>query len=407
MSVPLEESAKTVADQIRRQQYVEVYAHHDADGIAAGSILCNAMLRTGIRFRLRICAEISPDRLSTEAASLLCDLGSGNEDLPRQTMVVDHHIPLFTGAFHANPRLAGIDGDQELSAAGMAYLVAQEMGDNRDLAGLVMPGIIGDGQKFAGKNLEIFNDAVANGIVSPERGITLAGRDMAERWLLATSPYLDGISGDESAVADLLTRAQGENGLKTGALLSLAVLKAAPETSERGLSLMYGDTLKLEREVIEDAHALTAVIDACGKSGHGDLGAALCLRSPTEIPEAWDVFKEYRLRIIGALKSVHPSPDGDRIFEVEQAALASDVADVLSRDRMPDGPVLVYARAGKSCRISVRSLSGSAVSIGPVVRELAASCGGNGGGHNSRAGATIPCDKLGDFVKGWQGALAA
>ena len=27
----------------------------------------------------------------------------------------------------------GIDGDRELSAAGMAYIVAQKMGDNRDL----------------------------------------------------------------------------------------------------------------------------------------------------------------------------------------------------------------------------------------------------------------------------------
>ena len=50
-------------------------------------------------------------------------------------MVVDHHLPLFDGEFHANPRLEDIDGDRELSAAGMAYFVAQEMGDNRDLPG--------------------------------------------------------------------------------------------------------------------------------------------------------------------------------------------------------------------------------------------------------------------------------
>ena len=46
----LDEDAQTVADQIRRQQYIEVYAHHDADGIAAAGILCQAMLRAGIRF---------------------------------------------------------------------------------------------------------------------------------------------------------------------------------------------------------------------------------------------------------------------------------------------------------------------------------------------------------------------
>ncbi len=112
-------------------------------------------------------------------------------------MVVDHHLPKFEGTFHANPRLAGIDGDRELSGAGMAYIVAQKMGDNRDLSGLVIPGIIGDGQEITGKNLGIFNDGITDGIIVPDRGLTLPGRDMTERWYTAISPYLDGISGGE------------------------------------------------------------------------------------------------------------------------------------------------------------------------------------------------------------------
>jgi single-stranded DNA-specific DHH superfamily exonuclease len=403
----LEEAAKTVADQIRRQQYVEVYAHHDADGIAAGAILCHAMLRTGIRFRLRVCAEIPSAGLSHDSASLLCDLGSGMENLPPETMVVDHHLPLFEGEFHANPRLDKIDGDRELSAAGIAYIVAQKMGDNRDLAGLVIPGIIGDGQEFTGRNLGIFNEGVANGIIVPDRGLTLAGRDMAEQWLLATSPYLEGISGDDSAVADLLTEAQGTNGLKLDVLMSLAVLKSAPQTSADGLALLYGDTLHLQREVIEDAHALTAVIDACGKSGHGDLAVALCLRSSAEIEKAWEIARRHHLEVIGALKSACPANEGDAVYEIQNATLASDIADVLARDRLHQAPVLVYARSGDACRISARSPNGVSVDLDPLVRNLAAACGGNGGGHHTRAGATVPCDQVRAFVKGWEEALAA
>jgi single-stranded-DNA-specific exonuclease len=404
----LEESAKNVADQIRRQQYVEVYAHHDADGIAAGAILCHAMLRAGIRFRLRICAETPHTGFSHDAATLLCDMGSGTEDLPLETIVVDHHLPVFAGQFHANPRLEKIDGDRELSAAGMAYIVARQMGDNRDLAGLVMPGIIGDGQAFAGKNLEIFNEGVANGIIVPARGITLAGRDMAERWLLATRPYLDGISGNETAVADLLTDAQGTTGLNTGTLLSLAVLRSAPQTSAEGLGLLYGDTLRLEREVIEDAHALTAVIDACGKSGYGDLAVALCLRSSAELTDAWERARQHYLAVIGAVQTVRPATEaGTAVYEAQDASLASDIADVLSRDRVQQAPVLVYAKTGSSCRCSARTPEGVSADIGPVVRDLAAACGGNGGGHRTRAGATIPCDQLPAFVKGWQEALSA
>jgi nanoRNase/pAp phosphatase (c-di-AMP/oligoRNAs hydrolase) len=70
-------------------------------------------------------------------------------------------------------------------------------------------------------------------------------------------------------------------------------------------------------------------------------------------------------------------------------------------------PVLVYARKGEACRISARCPRGVTADIGLVVREVAAACGGNGGGHNRRAGATIPCNQIPAFVNGWQGALAA
>ena len=45
--------------------------------------------------------------------------------------------------------------------------------------------------------------------------------------------------------------------------------------------------------------------------------------------------------------------------------------------------------------------------IGPLIRRLAESCGGTGGGHILRAGATIPCDRIGTFVAGWREATVA
>ena len=402
----LDAAAETVAEQIRRQQFVDVYAHHDADGIAAGAILCHAMLRAGIRFRLRVSGEISVAELGGEGAKLLCDLGSGAEDLPADTMVVDHHLPRFDGEFHVNPRLAGIDGDRELSAAGTAYFVAQKMGDNRDLAGLVIPGIIGDGQEIAGKNLEIFNEGVGNGIVVPTRGLMLPGRDMTERWYIATSPYLGGISGDEAVIANLIDDAKGENGTRLDTLLSLAVLTTAPHTSAGSLHAIYGDTYHLEREVIEDAHALAAVIDACGKTGHGDIGAALCLRSSHDLSRAWEIARQHRMKIIAAVGAAQPTAGSGAVYEVQDAVLASDVADVLARDRVQTVPVLVYAREGDSCRISARCPSGVNRDLGILVHDLAAACGGRGGGHHRRAGATIPCTQVPAFAQGWQEALA-
>jgi hypothetical protein len=402
----LDEDAQTVADQIRRQQYIEVYAHHDADGIAAAGILCQAMLRVGIRFRLRIKQAVTPADLAGDTAKLLCDLGSGMTDIPRDVMVVDHHIPQFEGEFQVNPRLSGIDGDRELSAAGTAYIVAQHLGDNRDLAGLVIPGIIGDDQAIAGKNLEIFNEGVGNGIIVPDRGLVLPGRDMTERWYMATSPYLEAISGEEPVIAELIDHAKGENGTRLDTLVSLAVLTTARQTSAEGMLSLYGDTFHLEREVIEDGHAFTAVIDACGKSGHGDLGAALCLRSSHDLDKAWEIARQHRMKVIGAIKSAHPIAGALSIYEVQDATLASDVADVLARDRVHTMPVLVYAQDGEMCRLSARSPAGNDTDLGSVVRDLATTCGGNGGGHHRRAGATIPFNQIDGFSHGWQEAFA-
>ena len=407
----LETAAGTVADRIKKQEFVEVYGHHDADGIAAASILCHAMLRAGIRFRLRVRQEITLSDLAGETAYLLCDLGSGMEDLPRDVMVVDHHLPLSEGEFHVNPRLCGIDGDRELSAAGTAYYVAREMGDNRDLAGLVIPGIIGDGQQMKGKNLEIFNEGIANGIIVPDRGLTLPGRDMTERWYTAMSPYLDGISGTEERITALLELSrdpvQGSDGIKLDTLLSQVVLEAAPKTTAASLLAVYGDTFHLQREVIEDAHALTAVIDACGKAGFGDLATTLCLRSSHYLDRAWEIARQHRGRVIEAVRTAHPVEGYKGVYEITNATLASDVSDILARDIPHAVPVLVYAKSGDSCRISARCPPGTTADLGPLVRTLAGSCGGNGGGHLLRAGATIPCDKVDVFAKGWLGAVAS
>ena len=310
----LEETADQLAGHLKRQEFVEVYAHHDADGIAAASILCMAMARNEVHFRLRIRDRISPAHVSPDTPTLLCDFGSGLEDLPPEVMVVDHHLPHFQGGLHVNPRLFGIDGDRELSAAGAAYLVARAMGDNRDLSGLVMLGILGDGQELTGQNLEIFNEGAAEGIITNRRGLRLAGRDDHERLSLAVNPYLHQISGDEMAVADLIESSMTDDGMALDTLLSLVILRIGPYATERAMTSVYGDRLILEREVIPDAHSLTAVVDACGKQGQGGLAASLCMRNTDGIAAGWALTLEHRNGVIRTLREFGCTGDSETGF---------------------------------------------------------------------------------------------
>jgi single-stranded-DNA-specific exonuclease len=393
----LEEAVSRVALNLERQDFIEVYAHHDADGIAAGSILCTALFRKGISFRLRIQPRISPASLSPETPAVLCDLGSGLEDLPEGVMVIDHHIPRFEGELHVNPRLDGIDADRELSSAGAAYLVASELGDNRDLAGLVMLGIIGDDQELAGKNLEIFNDAMGESVITTGRGCRLTGRDLHERLFCSINPFLPRISGDEMAVADLIETSAREGSLADDTLLSLIVMRISPFVPSGTLAALYGDRYSLDREVIPDAHSFTAVVDACGKCGQGGLAASLCFRCAEGAGEAWNTAQDHRLRVIRSLTAVGGEEKPDGFYEVDEASVASDVADVLVRDTLQDRPVLVAAHENDLCHISARAPDASGLNLGDIIHEAAVQCGGFGGGHRKRAGATIACARIGEF----------
>ncbi|MCK7579726.1 MAG: hypothetical protein MZV65_31215 [Chromatiales bacterium] len=80
-------------------------------------------------------------------------------------------------------------------------------------------------------------------------------------------------------------------------LLSQVVLEGSTEAPrQQACSRSMATRYHLQREVIEDAHALTAVIDACGKAGHGDIGATLCLRSSHYLDQAWEIARQHRVQ---------------------------------------------------------------------------------------------------------------
>ncbi|WP_292518734.1 DHHA1 domain-containing protein [Methanoculleus sp.] len=403
----LDAAAAGLADHLLTQEFVEVLAHHDADGIAAASILCHAMFREGMQFRLRIRSGITTADVPDDSSVLLCDFGSSLPDLSGDVMVVDHHLPHFKGDHHVNPRLEGIDGDRNLSAAGAAYLVAQRMGDNRDLAGLALLGILGDGQDLEGPNREIVSEGIANGFITPRRGLRLAGRGLVEQLALAVNPYLTGFSGDPETARTLVAAVTDEDDLDTEALLSRIVLATAPKASLPALCGIWGTTYSLGREVIDEALNLAAVVDACGKAGCGDLGASLCLRSTHALQEAWEITARYRQAVITGIRGVRRLDERVALFAVDDGTVTSDVADALANDFVQDGPVFVIGERGDQYFISARCPPGIDLDLEALMRRAAEACGGQGGGHHRRAGARIGADQVDRFRQELQEAVPA
>lgn len=393
--MPLESAVREIAARLLERDFVLIHAHHDSDGIAAGSILCHALWRADVPFRMRTGIDVElPDM---KGDTVLCDFGAQVQGLPEDTIVIDHHPPLFRGPYHLNPHLFGIDGERELSASAAAYMLAMEMGDNADLAGIALLGMLGDRQTITGENRRIVNEGIAKGVIEPAKGLLLAGRDDTERLLYAIDPYLPGVSGKEAicrSIVEAVTRGEERD---EDLLLSRLVLEAAPSTSVEALTRLYGTRYLLKRECVEDAHTLMAIIDACGKRERGGLGTALCLRHAPALEDAMDVMRQFRGEVIGALMKAEPERDALLWTEVPHSGLTGSVADALAWDMQVERPVAVFAREGSRCRISLRAPRGMQIDLGGIARAAAGACGGSGGGHSESAGALVETGMFGCF----------
>ena len=390
----LEEAAAKIAAYLRSKDYVEVYSHHDADGIAAAAILTVALRRADIAFRLRFLPHLKKDDIERPEMSVLCDLGASVPDFPDSIVIIDHHVPYAAVPFHINPRLEGIDGETELSAAGCAYLVANALGDNRDLAGLVMVGIIGDSQKLSGMNQKIIGDAVGNNLITVGRGVLLPGRTTKEQIESAVLPYLGNLSGDgETAekIASLCMNTASDEAY-TAMLLSEIIVRS--DASYHDLMSMYGESWKLLREAVQDAYAMTAVIDACGKSGRPDLGYAVAAGDMAQADTAWETALAFRRNIIAsaaAAEAVAPN-----VWMTDSVVTASDVADMFARSKQE--PVVVLARGDTYLKVSARAPADSTVDFEQLMKTSAEKFGGAGGGHKTRAGGELHLACESEFI---------
>lgn len=390
----LEEAAAKIAGYLRSKDYVEVYSHHDADGIAAAAILTVALRRADIAFRLRFLPHLKKDDVERPEMSVLCDLGASIPDFPESIVIIDHHVPYAAVPFHINPRLEGIDGESELSAAGCAYLVANALGDNRDLAGLVMVGIIGDSQKLSGMNQQIIGDAVGNNLIEVGKGVLLPGRTTREQIESAVLPYLKKLSGDSKTAEEIASLCMNTASDEAYTSLLLSEIIVRSDASYDDLMSMYGESWKLLREAVQDAYALTAVIDACGKSGRPDLGYAVAAGDMTQADAAWETALAFRRKIISSAAAATEA--AENVWISDSVETASDVADMFVRSKQV--PVVVLARGTEFLKVSARAPADSSVDFEQMMKNSAEKFGGAGGGHKTRAGGELPLACESEFV---------
>jgi single-stranded-DNA-specific exonuclease len=465
MSEKLADALKHFCEKLRstveRGNEVAIITHLDADGITSGSIMAIALRRMGARYSVRAISEMNLsiiDKMKAEGRDFytITDLGGGwashlKKALGDKWVIIDHHqIPeedILTDdeGQILNPWKYNIDGGREVSAGGMAYMVASTLEPmNRDLSAIAVVSAVADRQdqghkkSFVGLNAEILKSAQSLGLVTVDLDIMLTGREtrpLHEALAYTSFPYIEGLTWNREACYALFNNSGiklRENGRrwrvpaefsqeeKSTILEAIAKFVATSDNNKRISGVLMDDligyvyTLAMEdkRSQLRDAREFSTMLNACGRIGRAGVGIAICMGDRNIALTAGEqIMNMYRMTLRNYISSIFSEKwrlvdDGKTTFVNSDGLVEEDMLGAVSsllsgspslrgrlifvRTLTKDGTYRFSSRKSFDCK--------SQANLGLIMRHCSEAFNGAGGGHSMAAGCRIPSSALEDFI---------
>ncbi len=422
----LKSSARKAAKIVEEHEFVRVFTHHDPDGISAGAIVAKALLREGKKFHITFLKGLNEwiegdFEYERDDLLLFADMGSGYPDviseIDADIVILDHHIPVGNVEgrrrfAHVNPHLVGFDGTFELSASGVSYFFANELGRNGDLASSAVVGMLGDKQKIEGANAEIVKRGEMEGYIERREGINLHSGKLREVLATSIEPFLD-FYGKENELEEFLSKAGIDGDREIDELSREELQRLADALAIRMLKIgayeevigqVIGTRMWLNNLAVGNAIMLTDIVNACGRKGAMGLAFSLLLGDDEKLEECRRIWIEYRDEILEELaKRREEVREGFciRYLVMEKGLSASPIATTFSRYLFSDRPLIVVNIKNDQAKVSARTTEKVAekLNLAEVMKVAAEKVGGRGGGHRVAAGANISPDKVEEFLK--------
>jgi single-stranded DNA-specific DHH superfamily exonuclease len=419
----LKDMAGQAAGVIEDHEYVRVISHNDADGLTSAAIICQALLRKGIRFHATIVPRLDASVVDMVIASamekdliIFCDMGSGHSDIlsgiTNGIVILDHHVPVGKSPAKVvvNPHLAGIDGAMHISASGVTYLVAKALdAANVDLAGMAIAGAVGDKQLMDTVNGTILKEAVDAGVVSVRKGLRIGDGNIADVLEYTPEPYLD-ITGERKKIDEFLSilGLQGNiselSGEQLKKLTSAIALKLAKRSTSEAIDASIGDVYYLNRELVKNVYDMVSILNTCGRMEKAGIALSIGMRDKTHLEEARKMAIGYQQSIVSNIKAAR---DMLRIGQNIGYLITKDmestgmVASTMVRYINPDMPFVAVNEVDGIVKVSARgtrALVEKGLDLAFALREASNAVGGEGGGHNIASGASIPPGTAEEFI---------
>jgi single-stranded-DNA-specific exonuclease len=465
MSDRLTDALKHFCEKVRSTveggNEIAIITHLDADGITSGSIMAMTLRRMGARFSLRTVSDLNSsvvEKMKAEGRDfyVITDLGGGwashlRKALGDKWVIIDHHeiteeeILTDDGGQILNPWKFGIDGGREVSAGGMAYMVASALDfKNRDLSAIAVVSAVadrqdqGDKKSFFGLNAEILKTAQSLGLVSVDLDIILTGREtrpVHEALAYTLFHYIDGLTWNTEACYLLLKnagiklkddsrrwRALAEFSQEEKSTIVEAVAKFVDSSDKRVSDILLDDligyvyTLSREdkRSQLRDAREFSTMLNACGRIGKAGVGIAMCMGDRNMALSAGEeIMDMYKMTLRNNISTIFSekwrlADDGKTTFVngdgILEEGMLEAVSTLLSGSPSLRGRLLFVRTLAKegTYKFSSRKCLDckSQANLGVIMRQCSNALNGAGGGHSAAAGCSIPSYALDDFIAG-------
>jgi RecJ-like exonuclease len=451
---------------VENEKEISIISHLDADGIASGSIISSALARLGAKCAVRTVSDMTLNVLEQMRSEnhdfyIITDLGGGmanefNQALDNRWAIIDHHkipeqeISIDDGNNQIlNAWKYGIDGDKEISAGGMAYMVAITLDrKNKNLSPIAIVSALaerqdqGDKKSLFGLNSEIVKTAESLRLIRMDLDIMLTGREtrpIHEALAHTAFPYIEGLTWATESCYALIKNAgikmskdgrwrvlseisQDEKDIILNAISEYVVnLSKSKEVNMIDNLIGYTYTLINEdqRSLLRDAREFSTMLNACGRIRKAGVGIGICMGDRNSLlNEGEKIVTKYRTTIRNYISSIFTEKwrmidNGKSVFINGEGLLAEDMLGAIS-SLLSGSPTLggrlVFVRTLTndgfykfSSRKSLGSTSKS--DLGLIMRYCSESVGGSGGGHSLAAGCRIPSTRLEEFLSAVRNAI--
>ncbi len=430
-----------------------VVSHIDADGVTSAAIISKALKRENIEHDIYFVKSLDSDEIKkisdmNPSLTIFTDLGSSFtgdlSSIESEILILDHHEPVSKNSefsfMHLNPHLFGLDGSKELSGSGTTFFLSKAMNKkNVKLADLAVVGAVGDLQdsrygELEGVNRKILKLGEKVGVIKFDKDLKMFGkqtRPVSKLLEYSSNPYIPGITGNHresiQILKDLEIPLKSNNKWrrwidldkteKRKIISRLIHYCLSNGTSSKEAEQLIGEVYILTREEpgteLRDASEFSTLLNATARYERPDVGLEICLGDREDAyKEAKSLLRSHRKNLVKGISMVRNEglnemgklqffDAGDKIRDTVVGIVAGMVlqSDYAKRDL----PIIGFANKNNeeikvSARASQKLIDGG-LNLGSAIRKASEDIGGNGGGHNIAAGATIPRKSKTEFLE--------